>query len=321
MTAYILGAGSTLGTLSGLSAPPTSSGFGASFAGRSDPDFELLAHVGSHLRRPLAELGLDEIWSTLDYYSKLQRALPLQKPWDGESYVIKRALLRLYGASCDSEADRDLEWHRCTLGDTVVNGLRENDIVISFNYDTLFERLAKRLSPHPVRMVCSSHVPGAVWLAKPHGSTAWRFDPLRRSIVWHEADGSPMTKSIGDAELNSSCEPFVLGAVPIKSELLEEIQGPHVHEIVMRQWRSVVAALRDTDELVVLGYSFPAEDHYGRFLFREGILLRASGRPLTVKYYERPERAAVTASAITSALGHQGLTVSYAGPVTPVLTA
>jgi hypothetical protein len=59
--------------------------------------------------------------------------------------------------------------------------------------------------------------------------------------------------SIAESELTSTCKPFVLGAVLIRSKLLEEIQGSAIHDVVMRRWRSVVAALSDCDDLVALG--------------------------------------------------------------------
>jgi hypothetical protein len=65
----------------------------------------------------------------------------------------------------------------------------------------------------------------------------------------------------------------VLGVVPIKSELLREMQEAHeageVHEAIVRQWRAAVEATRRADEIAVVGYSFPPEDQYGSFLFYE----------------------------------------------------
>ena len=94
------------------------------------------------------------------------------------------------------------------------------------------------------------------------------------------------------------CEPLVLGAVPIKSELLREVQREHadVYKRVADQWAQVVCAIAHATELVVAGYGFPPEDRYGHFLLRE-----AAGRrgrtPLSIVYYSLPsDRANVEAS-------------------------
>ena len=73
----------------------------------------------------------------------------------------------------------------------------------------------------------------------------------------------------------------------MKSELIFEVQrcyAPHVFEVIMNQWQAVVEAVRDADVIVVLGYSFPREDEYGRFFFKEG--MRQRHKPLKrIEYY------------------------------------
>jgi hypothetical protein len=73
----------------------------------------------------------------------------------------------------------------------------------------------------------------------------------------------------------------------MKSELIFEVQkccAPHVFTVIMNQWQAVVEAVRDADVIIVLGYSFPKEDEYGRFFFREG--MRQRGKPLKrIEYY------------------------------------
>jgi hypothetical protein len=117
-----------------------------------------------------------------------------------------------------------------------------------------------------------------------------------------------------------SVEPLVLGAVPIKSELIAEVQcfhgTPRVFEIVRDHWRGVADAIRDADRLVVLGYSFPEEDSYGRFFFAEGIRERQKTRPLRIEFYERPERESIVRSSICTAFSRNS-DIRYQGEVTP----
>ena len=323
ITAYILGAGSTRGTLANLSPPPpTAAEFGAIISGipNWNTDFPALERVAAYLKRPLARLGLEAIWSCFDYYAKFEKSLP-PKPWEDESRTLKRALLRLYGSTCDRAAESLRDSDSYTLGDIVKNRLEAGDFLLSLNYDTVAEQLARRLGRCPLRMVCSGKAVGVVWVAKPHGSTSWRMDFKNKSLITQEPDGSPQCDSLAEEELmkplGKHCEPLLLGAVPIKSELIKEVQQrgpiPLIYDRVMDQWKSVAAALRDAESLVVLGYSFPEEDQYGRFFFREGIRQRT--KPLLVEFYELPENAAATARSIFSALASKGLEVTYRGPV------
>ncbi|WP_298438809.1 hypothetical protein [Geobacter sp.] len=329
MNAYILGAGSTRGTLEKYyhcSPPPVAAEFGAAIAKLAEwqTEFPALKKVAEHTGKDLDDLGLVEIWSCLDYYAKLQKALPLQKPWDNESRTIKKALLRVYGKICDKvAADSSLEWGKCTLGRIVENDLCPGDVLISFNYDTLVEGLASSIGSKPLRMVGSSFFQDVVWVAKPHGSTSWRMDFSNGTLAWQESDGRPLLTSLTGIDLDNYCEPVFLGAVPIKSELIREVQeqcgSPLVHEVIMQQWRSVVEAMRDAEKVIILGYCFPIEDQYGRFLFQEGIRLRSKqSNPLRVEFYELPDKADKTAGSIFGALAHSGLEVTYCGQLTAV---
>ena len=64
--------------------------------------------------------------------------------------------------------------------------------------------------------------------------------------------------------LSRFCEPLVLGAVPIKSELLAEVQSGDrkAYETISDQWAEAACPVTQTTELVVAGYCFPPEDGY-----------------------------------------------------------
>jgi hypothetical protein len=113
-------------------------------------------------------------------------------------------------------------------------------------------------------------------------------------------------------------DPFVLGALPIKSELLREVQtcyspGEIVFKVIMHQWQVVVDAVRDVDELVVVGYSFPKEDLYGRFLFQEGLRERRAEPIRRVEYYNT---SAESGTSILEVFGAEDTEVVWKGPVT-----
>jgi len=196
--------------------------------------------------------------------------------------------------------------------------IKPGDVVVSFNYDTVVERLIHRLRP-PIRMACGSYSDGNVHLVKPHGSASWF---IARDIRTSDPAGNPLFESLDEADV-ANREPLLLGAVPIKSELIREVQDVFgtstVFETVMSQWRAVTTAIRDATALVAIGYGFPRDDHYGRFLIREA--LRRPEKPLElIEFYELPERAASTASAIVETFAVDGdVRLAWRGPASASL--
>jgi hypothetical protein len=74
-----------------------------------------------------------------------------------------------------------------------------------------------------------------------------------------------------------------------------------VFNTIQKQWKAVVKAIRDADSLVIVGYSFPREDQYGRFLIQEGMRLRNSTP--TIEFYELKDKAHKQAKEIMDAFG------------------
>jgi hypothetical protein len=149
------------------------------------------------------------------------------------------------------------------------------------------------------------------------------LDVDKVKVSWREDDGSPLLKSLDVDEVNMCIkEPILLGAVPIKSELIEEVQRCggclEVHTVIARQWEHLILGLSRADQLTVLGYSFPKEDHHGRFLFQEAIR-RRKGRRLPIEFYEldRREVKEQTRAAICNVFGSVATGVTYRGPVEP----
>jgi hypothetical protein len=277
MTVFLLGAGCSYGTLEKHPlCPPLAKGFGRCLVERATREkYSSLAKVACHLRRDLSELGLEEIWSCIDYYAKFgeKRDGFLPEPdWSLKEVVceLKRAILLLYGHGCDDASRAVKRTTNCTLV-SLLKRVRGGDTIISFNYDTLVERSARKLK---VRLRHGlGRVPRKeVRFAKPHGSISWRVRGLHPPL-----SGAPVLDTLEEQSVVCGCsdtEPLVLGAVPIKSELIKEVQWHYgacdVFALIMRQWQVVVDAIRDADIIVVLGYRFPDEDQYGRFLLKEG---------------------------------------------------
>lgn len=295
---------------------PVASEFGRTL-GALDPcwqqNYPALVNVVEHLQLDLADWSLEPVWSCIDYYAKLQPALPRQKPWNDESRQLKKALLAVYGRRCDDlNAGTD-----CTLAKLFRDELRAGDVLISLNYDTIAERIALDLD-RP--LVLTLHVDsGGVRFAKPHGSTSWTLDLNSHSVTYSSADGSPLLSSLSTSDVDCGREPLLLGAVPIKSELIREVQDyyqvPEVFSAISAQWRAVVEAVRDADTLVIGGYSFPPEDQYGRFLITEGLRLR-TGR-LRIELFELRTKEAELAKEIVSVFQGQLSDLVFRGPIVP----
>lgn len=196
--------------------------------------------------------------------------------------------------------------------------MQPEDYLISFNYDTVVERLARRLNKQ-LRSAGAAKVNGAIDLVKPHGSTSWSLEPPTQgcpgNVKSASSDGGLLFDSLTDADVDARREPLVLGAVPIKSELIREVQMcyqvPAVFTTIQEQWTAVVRAICDADSLVILGYSFPREDQYGRFLVQEGVR-RRNGRRLDIAFYELEKRQAQSATQIAEVFGGCIRTLTFA---------
>jgi hypothetical protein len=316
MRAFLVGAGASRGSVVGTLVPVAAE-FGQALAevcANWKVEYSSLGAVVDHLGFQGDAWPLEPVWSCLDWYAKLQPALPLPKPWRRESPEIKKALLSVYGRRCDDVAAcvRD----DSTLVKLIQSEIQPADTVVSFNYDTIFERVAAR---HSRKLVCLPRGDDGIMFAKPHGSSSWCLDLSTLTLRWLSRDASPLLESLLVEEVDRGREPLLLGAVPIKSELIREVQEgggvATVFDVIAAQWRVVVEAVRDCETLVVLGYSFPAEDRYGRFLFQEGLRLR--GRGIRVEFFELEDRAAEREREILDTFRGRVDQIMYRGSIVP----
>jgi len=317
MDLYILGAGASRGSLSGTMCVPTSAEFGEVLSEQWPTwrnDLPALKEVVKHLRLCELKWPLEPVWSCLDWYTKLQPALPLPKPWDDESRQLKKALLRVFGRRCDQLADNISE--NSTLARILQRELHGDDTLVSFNYDTLAERLATRFG---TQLDARPRGGSGVAFAKPHGSMSWALDfNVNNFVNWLSDDGAPLTVSLTEEDVDTGREPLILGAVPVKSELIREVQRicgtPRIYDVIACQWRVLVEAIRDARRVVLIGYKFPVEDVYGRFLIQEGLRLRGNNA-LSVHYYELPANAVNRQKEIKEVFGNWAERVEYRGAV------
>lgn len=330
---FLFGAGSSAGTFDWNHHPvPSAAAFGKALRhiDRHWPaTFGALAKVvGEHLRRSLDDFSLEELWTCVDWYAKLKPALP-PPAWTTDEASrfgpeIKKLLLVVYGSRCDKAAARLPPDASYTLGRLFAEEIHPGDVIASFNYDTIAERVAANTFSRTLRAVGRSSSGAAITLAKPHGSASWSMNPFTRTLRSCDTQGAPLLDSLSAADVDRGFEPLLLGAVPIKSELILEVQdklGPHgnswkqIYDTVLSQWGAVVAALASVDCVIIVGYSFPREDTYGRFMIREA--LRSRSAPPLVEFFELKDRACEREKEILDAFDHRVRELTYRGPVTP----
>jgi hypothetical protein len=329
MKVLLLGAGASRGTFRFDQTPiPVSAEFGQ-VLNQVRPDwferYPALPKVVAHLGLDPINWSLEDVWACVDYYSKFSshesafRILPNQTPWDHPEDV-KRALLDVYGIRCDRAAEQLPIDGSYTLG-RLLSELAPDDVLVSFNYDTIAERLAGGFGHRlrAPRAQPSSASPGPIF-AKPHGSVSWRMRDGDRSVCWEDG-GQPILDSLS-SDLIPGENPVLLGAVPMKSELIREIHTakdanglswPNLFATIACQWRTVVESIRTAQRVIAVGYSFPADDRYGRFLFQEA-LRRRRDKPV-VEFYERRDCAAERAAEIMRVFSCHAEHLHYRGPV------
>ncbi len=290
-TLFIAGAGCSLGTLQGIRGicPPVAAKFVSELENRGWANtYPELAKVIKHARKAHPHVGLEELWTCIDLHAKFPGTFPIS--WEPRGPVVcelKSAVVRMYGSSCDEISGSISTIDTCTVVE-IANEMEAGDTLISFNYDTMIERVVSRVAKAPLRHG-SGLKPQAIRFAKPHGSTSWRV----RSLPHRVTDGEPILGSLThEAVMNHwpHLDPLLLGAVPLKSELISEVQeyyrSQRVFEVVREQWRTLANAVASATRIVVLGYSFPKEDMYGRFFLNEGRAMRDDGLPLRVEVFD-----------------------------------
>lgn len=277
-------------------------------------------------------VNLDRIWTHIDYTAKLRRSLcvrqdcPSRPPcsavdcgapdYGDVSGQLRNALLDAYSLETET-ADLIATGQPFTLK-RILDALEGGDVLISFNWDVVAERTLASLRP-TLKVVAASRQclrSDALNLIKPHGSLSWEDRGAGKGVFWDEG-GSPRPDPMRRTGFEHP-QPFILGAVPIKDELLAGTQkdNPEIFETIGDQWAAVVNAVSLAKQLVIVGYGFPPEDGYGRFLFRAAAGRRTdSARGLRIEFYSRAEDTSTIEGALRDIFG-KSITYTYQGTVT-----
>lgn len=170
-----------------------------------------------------------------------------------------------------------------------IRRLGEGDCLISFNYDALAERLLRARGKNLRMGNMSNHtnVHESILLCKPHGSLSWKVlvpstvppvvEPWDRAITSGEVDYVPQS--------GTEVQPGIIAPVPFKEQIaVPELQASvsDFYQLIVAQWKGLLASVSNADEMVVMGYGFPKEDFHAMHVFGEAAARRTERLSVTV---------------------------------------
>lgn len=319
MKVLLLGAGSSSATLGDCIAP-VSRTFGKTLNTRH-PDWverlPFLRSAVSYLGKPDDDWPLDAIWNGIDENYKLRRVIsndtyewPCPPPdskrlyqhykyrcwssfWVLAGWELKRAVAKVYGTALEPSMTETCLPERWLS--KYMTEIAEKDVVASMNYDLLAENIIQRRwekagNCHTLSEIQSRKRGSVPLILKLHGSLDWQFRSnwiTKEHRVDRTIGGSP----IKDDEIDLDqyyweTRPLIVAPVRYKDEMVfPGAQPAELVKVLTLQWKELIEAISGADELVVLGYSFPADDSYGKRMLKEAMRRRSTSRILQVRLY------------------------------------
>lgn len=147
---------------------------------------------------------------------------------------------------------------------------RKFDTVVSFNYDTIFERSLPVRSK--ARYAGLSRAKGTILLLKPHGSVNWRI--AKNGEIEEVATTAGSAVIVAPTHLK-----FVSGPTPQDETQPGYLdQAPEIRNI----WAQMEGEMRLARALVFIGYSFPVADLYFASVLRSVLADRDTAPDIVV---------------------------------------
>lgn len=135
---------------------------------------------------------------------------------------------------------------------------REQDHVVTFNYDLVVEKASEAEHPGQITRSCRTQV-GLTqgWFHKLHGSVDWKFAV--------DSEGQPCVEVVED--------PFA--AMMTGADMAVAVPGPMkrgtTKSVFDHQWSAATKALSKADTIVFVGYRFPPSDSDAKLRLLEAI--------------------------------------------------
>lgn len=240
--------------------------------------------------------------------------LSTRQPWDDEALALRNLATFREASAAIAEAVRraaSQDGGRPDEGDVltrlVLDWCVEEADVLTFNYDLLVEEVLRDWVPtvtgpdiYPLPLTERHAAQGGALsgsseplaplplLYKLHGSVNWLYPGIDRGdgpitlAPWKQV--GPLERRRRERHLYADLDPLVVPPTSSKSSF-------YGNEALRALWHAAADALRTADELVVIGYSFPASDQQVTALIRTTLPPGATIRVVT-RDSDVPRRAA-----------------------------
>ena len=245
--------------------------------------------------------ALDKVWNGIDENAKLCNILANGEiDWIQAGWEIKKAVNEIYGLSLNNQLSSLMsnspDNHFLKLKDQI-SSLQTNDVFVTTNYDLMLEKICTALGWNgSINCMDESEADSrrqTPILFKLHGSLDWIF--RGGNTFFRTSDGNPWESSTfttRGSDSSSETRPCIIGPVRFKDEMIfQGCQPSRLTQIFNFQWKSFMEGLKNSSELIVMGYGFPEEDVYGNRILQEGIRLRGESAPLSISLFLKKEDA------------------------------
>lgn len=162
----------------------------------------------------------------------------------------------------------------CLLLKQFVKNLKNNDVIITFNWDTLIERTLFSTSK---KMNFLHRDPDAITILKLHGSLSWAKIPEGYVLKYLDSVKVLSEKIVHTHDytyyntwIPLDTEPFIVPPSYIKQTLS--------HDFFKKIWREAFSVIVEAEKVVFIGYSIPKEDLQARSLLSTSWITRVRER-------------------------------------------
>ena len=180
---------------------------------------------------------------------------------------------------------------RKTYKDFLESHICKNDVIISFNYDTVFEDSLRQRDAWGYEGLQDTR--DRLKILKPHGSINWQ--DTGEGIEVGPTDGPCVVvapthlKFIGDYAREGESDEHLADASTIDAGGYLD-QAPQLREV----WAQMESHMREAKMFVFIGYSFPAADLYFSSILRSELAIRAGRRNPPSVAIVNPDAVAIT---------------------------
>lgn len=321
-TVFFLGAGAS----AAVTAPPVLTSTLLRLA-LNNPSQETPDQAVNDVRRVVASLGsqespptVDDLLDVLDY--AIHRRISLSRAYDaGTLSGVRSSLLRLIYDFVDHAVHRQNNDSGFNPYVRLIKhwGRRRPLAVVSLNWDCLIEYAF--LSTVPMGRAGSIDYgadflnyggpthgvnPGSLLVLKPHGSLSWRYCPLCGQLT---SFLTSRLSAVGERWACDLCAGHVLEPVLIPPSTARSSHPWLLSSI----WERIERAIRDSSQIVFVGYSFPSQDTDVRVHLLRGMAQRSNAPPViqVVNIAQPKPQQALERSRYLSLLGGSGAAFAW----------